>query len=70
MFTKGWRAVCWGASGWGRRGGGVGVGGLGVGGDEVGGGAAGWARVRLQNGGRPRLESRDEFTGLCWHISG
>ena len=30
----------------------------------------GWARIRLQNGGRPRLDSRDEISGLCWHLSG
>ena len=31
---------------------------------------AGWARDRLQYGGRPRLESRHEITGLCWLLSG
>ena len=30
-----------------------------------GGGVVGWERVRPQNGGRPRLESRDEITELC-----
>ena len=51
---KGWRVA-----GWGARGDGV-----------TGWQVAGWARVRPQNGGRPRLESRDEITGLCWLLSG
>ena len=33
-------------------------------------GVAGRAKVRPQNGGRPRLESRHEITGLCWLLSG
>ena len=33
-------------------------------------GVAGWTRDRLQNGGRPRLESRHKITGLCWLLSG
>ena len=54
VLTKGWR--------------------LGV---EAGGGGWGWrlgvagrAKVRPQNGSRPRLESRHEITGLCWLLSG
>ena len=33
-------------------------------------GAAGWEKVRPQNGGRPRLEFRDKIKGLCWLLSG
>ena len=40
-----------------------------AGGVEAG-GVAGRARDRPQNGGRPRLESRHEITGLCWPLSG
>ena len=49
--------------GWRVEGGGWGV--------EGGGwGVAGRAKDRPQNGGRPRLESRHEITGLCWLLSG
>ena len=60
VLTKGWR------SGGGGRG--VEVGGWRSGGG--GRGVAGRAKVRPQNGGRPRLESRHEITGLCWLLSG
>ena len=53
-----------GGGGWGVEGGGWGVEGR-----RWRVGVEGRARVRPQNGGRPRLESRDEITGLCWLLS-
>ena len=62
----GWRGGGWRAAGWRLGGSGVEAGGQRGGGWGV----AGRARDRPQNGGRPRLESRHEITGLCWLLSG